>query len=77
MRLHEVYEDAEHVYILMENCKGGDLETLLEVRRLSTPYMNVSTLHNWRAWLFNTKSGYRVLVAICMPLFDVLAFLSP
>ena len=30
-RLHEVYEDAQHVYIVMENCKGGDLETLLEV----------------------------------------------
>ena len=32
VRLHEVYEDARHVYIVMENCKGGDLESLLEVR---------------------------------------------
>ena len=31
VRLHEVYEDAEHAYIIMENCKGGDLETMLEV----------------------------------------------
>lgn len=30
VRLHEVYEDAQHVYIVMENCKGGDLESLLE-----------------------------------------------
>lgn len=37
VRLHEVYEDAQHVYIVMENCKGGDLETLLEVRSCLNP----------------------------------------
>ena len=37
MRLHEVYEDAQHAYIIMENCKGGDLETMLEVR---WPFLN-------------------------------------
>ena len=31
VRLHEVYEDAQNVYIVMENCKGSDLEALLEV----------------------------------------------
>ena len=36
MRLHQVFEDAQHAYIIMENCKGGDLETMLEVRDL--PY---------------------------------------
>ena len=37
VRLHEVYEDAEHAYIIMENCKGGDLETMLEVRLCGCP----------------------------------------
>ena len=37
MRLHELYEDAQHAYIIMENCKGGDLETMLEVSGLFTP----------------------------------------
>jgi len=36
-RLHDVYEDAQHAYIIMENCKGGDLETMLEVRQLLYP----------------------------------------
>lgn len=42
VRMHEVYEDAQHVYIVMENCKGGDLETLLEVRCVSTPLLTPS-----------------------------------
>ncbi len=30
--LKGVYEDAHNVYIVMEECRGGDLEQLMEVR---------------------------------------------
>ena len=49
--LHEVYEDAQHVYIVMENCKGGDLETLLAVCSFvphaisQTLYFVITTIH--------------------------------
>ena len=32
MTLKGVYEDAHNVYIVMDECRGGDLEQLMEVR---------------------------------------------
>ena len=53
VRLHEVYEDAEHAYIIMENCKGGDLETMLEVfispQTLSVAMMSSLARMPWMA----------------------------
>lgn len=30
-KLHAVYEDATHVYLVQELCQGGDLEALVSV----------------------------------------------
>ena len=34
VNLKGVYEDSHNVYIVMEECRGGDLEQLMDVRDL-------------------------------------------
>ena len=44
IRLYNVFENADYLYIIMEYCSGGDLFTYLEKREFKVPEKRASTI---------------------------------